>query len=95
MVSLEEQHEQWVEQLAARLRARLSSEDYRLVCMLRQAEELAAVAACTAWEQRMLEAVVQHLPDHELALRSVITHVRNTNADCDTLRGLGALRPRA
>jgi hypothetical protein len=94
MVTLEEQHEQWIEQLAARLRARLSPEDYHLVGMLRQAEELAAVAACTAWEQRMLEALVQHIPDQELAIRRVITHVYETNADCDTLRGLRARRPR-
>ncbi len=93
MVSYDETLELRVDQLDAALRARLSPADYRLVCMLRQAEELAAVAACTVWEERMLAALVQHFPDQELAIRGVITHVHNTNADCDTLRGLGMLRP--
>ena len=55
-------------------------------------EELALLAACAAWEQRCLDALAQHFPEHALALRAVAAHVRNTNADCDTLRGLPAGR---
>jgi hypothetical protein len=95
MVLYDEELERRVDQLDACLRARLSSEDYRLVRQLRQAEELAAVAACAAWEERMLAALVRHFPDHELAIRGVIAHVRASEADCDTLRGLGAPAPEA
>src|SRR3954447_20204441 len=84
--------EQRVTALEAQLRARLSPEDFQLVRQLRQAEELAAVAACTAWEARLCEALVRHFPEQALALRGVIAHITATNADCDTLRGLPAGR---
>ena len=95
MVPYDETLELRVDQLDASLRARLSPEDYRLVCKLRQAEELAAVAACVAWEERMLAALVRHFPDHDLAIRAVIAHVHNTHADCETFRSPGTPRPGA
>ncbi len=55
-------------------------------------EELALLAACAAWEQRCLDTLAQHFPEHDLALRAVAAHVRSTNAECDTLRGLPAGR---
>jgi hypothetical protein len=84
--------EQRVTALEARLRARLSREDFQLVQQLRQAEEIAAVAACAAWEARLCDALARHLPKQELAIRGVISHITATNADCDTLRGLPAGR---
>jgi hypothetical protein len=84
--------EQRVATLEAQLCARLSPEDCQLVRQLRQAEELAAVAACTAWEARVYDALVRHFPEQGLALRGVIAHVTATNADCDTLQGLPAGR---
>ena len=88
MPFLQEEFELEVERLEACLREQLSADDFRLVRQLQRAEELAAVAACQAWEQRFLEALVQHFPDIELALRGVATHITATGADCDTLRGL-------
>ena len=88
MPFLQEEFELQVEKLEACLRERLPADDFRLVRQLRDAEELAAVAACHAWEQRFLEALVQHFPDIELALRGVAAHITATGADCDTLRGL-------
>jgi hypothetical protein len=84
--------EQRVTELEAQLCARLSPEDFQLVRQLRQAEELAAIASCTAWEARLCEALVHHFPEQALALRGVIAHITATNADCDTLRGLPAGR---
>ena len=84
--------ERRVDELVAQLRERLAPEDFRLVHHLRHLEELALLAACTAWEQRCLDALAQHFPEHALALRAVAAHVRNTNAECDTLRGLPAGR---
>src|SRR5262245_6222501 len=84
--------EQRVAALEAELRARLSPADFQLVCQLRQAEELAAVAACTAWEARLYDALVRHFPEQKLAILGVIAHITATNADCDTLRGLPAGR---
>jgi hypothetical protein len=84
--------EQGVTALEAQLRARLSPADFQLVRQLRQAEELAAVAACAAWEARLCEALARHFPEQELAIRGVIAHITATNADCDTLRGLPAGR---
>src|SRR5205809_354601 len=84
--------EQGVTALEAQLRARLSPADFHLVRQLRQAEELAAVAACAAWEARLCEALTRHFPEQELAIRGVIAHITATNADCDTLRGLPAGR---
>jgi hypothetical protein len=80
--------EQQVTALETQLHARLSPADFQLVRQLRQAEELATVAACTAWEARLCDALVRHFPEQELALRGVIAHITTTNADCDTLRGL-------
>jgi hypothetical protein len=77
---------QQAEQVLAQLRARLAPEDYRLVRQLLHLEELATVAACTAAEQHLLNALVAHFPDHSLALEATIAHVRATNADCETLR---------
>jgi hypothetical protein len=84
--------EQRVTDLEAQLRARLSAADFQLVRQLRQAEELAAVAACTAWEARLCEALVLHFPEQALAIRGVIAHITATDADCDTLQGLPAGR---
>ena len=84
--------ERRIDEVVAQLRERLAPEDFRLVRQLRHLEELALLAACTAWEQRCLEALVQHFPEHALALRAVAAHVRGTDADCDTLRGLPAGR---
>jgi hypothetical protein len=84
--------ERRVADLEAQLRARLSPEDFQLVRQLRQAEELAAVAACAAWEAQLCDALVRHFPEQELAIRGVLAHITATNADCDTLRGLPAGR---
>ena len=84
--------EQRVTALEAQLRARLSPVDFDLVRQLREAEEVAAVAACTAWEARLYDALVRHFPEHKLAILGVIAHITATNADCDTLRGLPAGR---
>ncbi len=88
MPDLQEEFELEVEKLEAGLRERLPADDFRLVCQLRRVEELATVAACQVWEERFLEALVQHFPDLELALRGVAAHITATSADCDTLRGL-------
>ena len=80
--------ERRVDEVVAQLRERLAPEEFRLVHQLRHLEELALLAACAAWEQRCLDALAQHFPEHDLALRAVAAHVRNTDADCDTLRGL-------
>jgi hypothetical protein len=84
--------EQQVTALEAQLCVRLSSADFQLVQQLRQAEELATIAACAAWEAHLCEALVRHFPEQALALRGVIAHITATNADCDTLRGLPAGR---
>jgi len=84
--------EQQVTALEAQLCARLAPEDFQLVQQLRQAEELAAIAACTAWEAHLCEALVRHFPEQALALRGVLAHITATNADCDTLQGLPAGR---
>ena len=81
-----------IDEVVARLRDRLAPEDFHLVHQLRHLEELALLAVCTAWEQRCLDALAQHFPEHELALRALAAHVRNTDAECDTLRGLPAGR---
>ena len=81
-----------IDEVLAQLRERLAPEEFRLVRQLRHLEELALLAACTAWEQRCLDALAQHFPEHALALRAVAAHVRSTDADCDTLRGLPAGR---
>ena len=81
-----------IDEVVARLRERLAPADFRLVYQLRHLEELALLAACTTWEQRCLDTLAQHLPEHALALRAVAAHVRSTNAECDTLRGLPAGR---
>src|SRR5262249_9345511 len=81
-----------IDAVVAQLRERLAAEDFRLVCELRHLEELALLAACAAWEQRCLDALAQHFPEHALAFRAVAAHVRNTDAECDTLRGLPAGR---
>ncbi len=88
MPFLQEDLELRVKQLEACLRERLSPEDFRLVCELRQAEEAATTAACQAWEALYLDALAQHFPDIELAIRGVAAHVSATSGDCDTLRGL-------
>ncbi len=80
------------DQVLAQLRARLAPEDYRLVRQLRHLDDLATVAACAAAEERFLDALVAHFPDHALALQGVLAHIRATDADCDTLRGLPAGR---
>jgi hypothetical protein len=87
--------EQRVTALEAQLRARLSPEDFALVRQLRQAEEIATVAACTAWEALLCDALARHFPEQALAIRGVIAHITTTNADCDTLQGLPAGRQRA
>ena len=84
--------EERVTTLETQLRARLSPEDLQLVRQLRQAEELAAVAACAAWEARLRDALVHHFPRQALAIQGVFAHITATNADCDTLRGLPAGR---
>jgi hypothetical protein len=84
--------EQRIAELEAQLRVRLSPEDFQLVRQLRQAEELAAVAACAAWEARLSDALARHFPEQALAIRGVIAHITATNADCDTLQGLPAGR---
>jgi hypothetical protein len=80
--------EQRLQQVETELRARLASEDFRLVRQLRHLEELATVAACEAWQRRLLDALARHFPEQELAVRAVAAHVVGTDADCDTLRGL-------
>jgi hypothetical protein len=87
MSYLQEELETRVKQLEERLRQRLTAEDFRLVCQLRQAEEVAATAACQAWEAQFLDALVQHFPNIELAIRGVALHVMATSGDCETLRG--------
>jgi hypothetical protein len=84
--------ERRIDEVVAHLRERLAPEDFRLVCQLRHLDELALLAACAAWEQRGLDALAQHFPEHELALRAVVAHIRSTDAQCDTLRGLPAGR---
>ena len=84
--------EERVTTLETQLRARLSPADFQLVCQLRQAEELAAVAACAAWEARLRDALIRHFPQQALAIQGVFAHITATNADCDTLRGLPAGR---
>jgi hypothetical protein len=59
---------QQADQVLAQLRERLAPADYQLVLQLRQLEEYAAVAACTAAEQRTLATLVACLPDPTLAL---------------------------
>ena len=54
--------EQRVTELGAQLRARLSTEDFLLVCQLGQAGELAAVAACAGWEAQLGDALARHFP---------------------------------
>jgi hypothetical protein len=81
-----------IDAVVAQLRERLAPEEFCLVYQLRHLEELALLAACTAWEQRYLDALAQHFPKHALALRAVAAHVRSTDAECDTLRGLPAGR---
>jgi hypothetical protein len=81
-----------IDEVVARLRERLAPAEFRLVRQLRHLDELALLAACTAWEQRCLDALAQHFPEHDLALRAVAAHVRNTDAECDTLHGLPAGR---
>ena len=84
--------ERRIDEVVAQLRERLAPEEFRLVRQLRYLEELALLGACTAWEQRCLDALALHLPEHALAIRAVAAHVRNTDAECDTLRGLPAGR---
>ncbi|HEY7066578.1 MAG TPA: hypothetical protein VII06_34210 [Chloroflexota bacterium] len=90
--SLDMDLEQHIQQVEARLRERLTPEDFRLVRQLRHLEELATVSACEAWQRRLLDALARHFPEQELAIRAVATHVVGTDADCDTLRGLPAGR---
>jgi hypothetical protein len=89
---LDEDLEQRLQQLETRLREHLAPEDFRLVRQLRHLEELATVAACEAWQRRLLDALARHFPEQELAIRGVAAHVVGTDADCDTLRGLPAGR---
>ena len=84
---LDEDLEQRIRQIEADLRGRLTAEDFRLVRQMRHLEELATMAACEAWQRRLLDALAQHFPEHELAIRGVAAHVVATDADCDTLRG--------
>jgi hypothetical protein len=77
---------QQAEQVLAQLRARLTDDEYRLVSQLRHLEDLATVAACTAAEERLLEAIVAHFPEQAVAVQAVIAHVRATEADCETLQ---------
>jgi hypothetical protein len=84
--------ERQIDAVVAQLRERFAPEEFRLVYQLRHLEELAILAACAAWEQRCLDALALHFPEHALALRAVAAHVRNTDAECDTLRGLPAGR---
>src|SRR5262249_58178904 len=83
-----------IDAVVAQLRERLAAEDFRLVCELRHLEELALLAACAAWEQRCLDALAQHFPEHALAFRAVAAHVRKTDAEGDPLPGLPAGRHR-
>ena len=92
MSSLEANLEERIEKLEGCLRERLAPEDFRLVRQLRHTEELAAIAACEAWQQRLLDALARHFPEQELAIRAVAAHVTATDGDCDTLRGLPAGR---
>ena len=88
MSVLDHELEQQVEALVARLRARLSPDDFQLVQQLRQTEELAIMAACVAEREQLLDAIAWHFPKQELAVRGILAHVTATDADCDTLRGL-------
>ena len=88
MSLLDTELEQQVQTLVARLRARLSPEEFQLVQELRQTEELAIMAACFAEREQLLDAIVRHFPDQELAIRGILAHITGTEADCDTLRGL-------
>jgi hypothetical protein len=92
MASMDAALQQRLAAVEVRLRAQLSEEEFRLVRELRCLDELVTMAACDAWQRRVLEALVRHLPDHELALRGLIQHVITTEGDCDTLRGLGTGR---
>jgi hypothetical protein len=85
---LDEDLEQRLQQVETRLRERLAPEDFRLVRQLRHLVELATVAACEAWQRRLLEALARHFPERELALRAVAAQGLGTDADCDTFRGL-------
>jgi hypothetical protein len=58
---------QQADQVLAQLCERLAPVDYQLVLHLRQLDEYAAVAACTAAEQHTLAAVIACLPDSALA----------------------------
>jgi hypothetical protein len=79
---------QQADQVRAQLRARLTDEEYRLARQFWHLEELALVATYTATEQRLLEALVAHLPEHAVAIRAVINHVWATQGQCDTLERL-------
>ena len=89
---LDEELEQRLQQIETRLRERLARDDFHLVRQLRHLEELATLAACEAWQRRLLDALARHFPEQELAIRAVVAHVVTTDADCDTLRGLPAGR---
>jgi hypothetical protein len=89
MASMDAALEQRLAAVEDRLRAQLSEEEFRLVRELRCLDELITMAACDGWQRLVLEALVRHFPDHELALRGVIQHVITTEGDCDTLQGLG------
>ncbi len=90
MASLDMALEERIAAIEARLRDQLPAEGFALVRELRCLEELATLAACEAWQRRMLDAVVRHFPDHELALRGVVQHVLATDGDCDTWHGVAA-----
>jgi hypothetical protein len=85
---LDTELEQRVTALVARLRARLSPEDFQLVQELRQTEELAIMAVCFAEREQLLDAIVRHFPGQELAIRGILAHITATDANCDTLQGL-------
>jgi hypothetical protein len=85
--------QEWERQAAkvhAHLHQRLAPKDYQLVEQLRHLDELATVAACTAAEQRLLDALAAHFPDHALALQGIIAHVRLSDGECQTAQGLVA-----
>ena len=88
MWQLDTELEQRVEAIVARLRARLGPDDFALVQQLRHTEELAIMAACVAEREQLLDAIARHFPEQELAIRGILAHVTQTDADCDTLRGL-------
>jgi hypothetical protein len=60
--------------------ANASLDDFRLVRQLRDLEEFATVAACEAWQRRLLDALARHFPEQELAIRAVAAHVIGTVA---------------